>query len=92
MEKKTIKWHPATESPGKKRFVGAFIKKGRSEDRPTFKVIRYFQDGVVPCERCEEGGDELCVAWTDYKELIKGITPTMIANAKRGAWGWWKEE
>lgn len=92
MEKKTIKWHPATESPGKKRFVGAFIKKGRSEDQLTFKVIRYFKDGVVPCEMCEEGGDELCVAWTDYKELISGITPTMIVDAKRGAWGWWKEK
>lgn len=32
MEKKTIKWHPATESPGKKRFVGAFIKKGCKAD------------------------------------------------------------
>ena len=92
MEKKTIKWHPATESPGTKRFVGAFIKKGRSEDQLTFKVIRYFQHGVVPCESCEEEDDELCVAWTDYKELIKDITPTMIANAKCGAWGSWKEE
>lgn len=92
MEKKTIKWHPATESPGKKRFVGAFIRKGRSEDKLTFKVIRYLNDGVVPCECIKEEVDELCVAWTDYKDLIKGITPTMIANAKCGAWGWWKED
>lgn len=88
----TITWHYATESPGKKRFVGAFIKKGRSEDKLTFQVIRYLTDGVRPCECCSNGHDELCVAWTDYNDFIKGITPKMIKYAKLGAWSWWKED
>ena len=93
MKKKETTWHPSTESPGKRRFVAAYIKKGRSEKKITFQVERYFNKGVLPCETHQEGKtDELCVAWTDYKEFIKGITPTMIANAKSGAWAWWDEK
>lgn len=91
MANKIINWHPSTESPGKKSFVGAFISKDRKENQITFKVIRYFSNCVVPCE-CHDKDNELCVAWTDYKEFIKGITPEMIANAKKGAWAWWKDK
>lgn len=93
MKQNEIVWHPATESPGKKRFVGAYIKKGRSEKHMTFQVIRYLSDNVVPCETHQvDNRDELCVAWTDYDNFIKGITPKMIANAKAGAWAWWDEK
>ena len=56
-----------------------------------FHPFRYFCSGVKPCE-CHAGDGELCVAWADYKDFIKGITPTMIADAKRGAWAWWNKE
>ena len=87
-----INWNPSTESPGKKMVVGAFIKKGRKDNQLTFCEMRYFASGVRPCETCTESKDELCVAWADYKEFTKGITPKMIANAKAGAWGWWNEK
>lgn len=87
----TITWHHSTESPGKRRFVGAFIKKGRSEDKMTFQVIRYFDNNVRPCDCPNEGRDELCVAWTYYDDLIKNITPDMIKSAKFGAI-WWSDE
>lgn len=88
----TINWQPSTKSPGTKRFVGAHIKKGRSEDKITFEVIRYLEGGHRPCETEHDGGNELCVAWAYYDDFIKGITPEMIKDAKAGAWPWWKEE
>lgn len=88
-----INWHPATESPGKRRFVGAFIKKGRDEKKMTLQVMRYLSPGVLPCETHDtDRPDELCVAWTYYDELVRGITPAMITSAKAGAWAWWDEE
>lgn len=92
MKETKIKWHPATESPGKKRFVGAFIKKGRNEKHMTFVPIRYFCSGILPCETRTAKDEELCVAWAYYKDFIKGITPKMIADAKLRAWGWWNEK
>lgn len=92
-KKQMIDWHPSTESPGKRRFVAAYIKKGRSEDKITFQVVRYLTNNVVPCETHQEDNpDELCVAWADYKQFIKGITTAMIASAKAGAWSWWNEK
>lgn len=92
---KGIKWHPSNESPGKKRFVGAFIKQGRDERKMTFLVIRFFQNDIKPCEiheTDENGNNILCVAWTEYKEFIEGITPSMVADAKQEASAWWKEK
>lgn len=88
----SITWHSATESPGKKWFVGAFIKKGHPENQITFNTIRFLSGGMRPCETCTKDHDELCVAWVYYKEFIKGITPEMIKDAKDGAWAWWDEE
>lgn len=87
----TIKWHYSTEKPGKRRFVGAFIKKGRSEDKMTFQVIRYLDSNVRPCDCPNADRDELCVAWTYYDDLIKNITLDMIKRAKFGAF-WWEEK
>ena len=87
----SINWHPSTESPGKKRVVGAFISKKRKEYQIIFQTFRYFNSGVKPCE-CHSKDRELCVAWADYKDFIKGITPKMIADAKAGAWAWWNRE
>lgn len=87
-----IVWHPATESPGRKRFVGAYIKKGRNERHMTFSVVRFFEPDVLPCEVPEADKTELCVAWTPYEDFIKGITQDMKDGAKAKAWGWWNEE
>jgi hypothetical protein len=88
----TIDWHNATTSPQTRRFVGAYIRKGRSEDKITFEVTRYLEDGHRPCETEHDGGQELCVAWAYYDDFVKGITPEMIKDAKAGAWPWWKED
>lgn len=87
----TITWHYSTESPGKRLFVGAFIKKGRGEDKMTLQVIRYLNNNIRPCDCPNENRDELCVAWTYYDDLIKNITPDMIKWAKFGAF-WWEEK
>ena len=98
MRTKTVKlprgiyWHPSTESPGKKRVVGAFIEKGRDEKKISMEVFAYLESGHHPCETAFHNGKRLCIAWAEYKEVIKGITPKMIAAAKDGAWAWWNKE
>lgn len=91
----TFTWHPATESPGKKRVLMAFTRKDLKEGQYVFEPIRFLSAGVLPAEctfRDSEGRKQLLVAWAYYDEIIKGIAPWMISGAENAAWAWWPDK
>ena len=90
-----IKWHPATESPGKRRVIMAFTKKDLKPGQYLFTPVRYFNKGIIPAEgefKDADGQKMLPVAWTWYNNAIKGITEKMCRNAALATWGWWPDD
>lgn len=88
-------WHPATESPGKKRVLMAFRVKGHEGDYYVFSVIRFCSSHAIPAAcafKTEEGTKKLAVAWAYYDEITKGITDWMIHSAEFEAWAWWPDK
>lgn len=94
-ERKPLRWHPATERPGKCRILMAFTKKSLKPGQYLFMPVRYFSDRVIPAEgefRDHDGEKMLPVAWMYYYEAIKGITEQMAHDAALYAWGWWPDD
>lgn len=90
----TFMWHPATESPGKKRVLMAFTRKDLAEGQYIFHPVRLFSTNARPAEctfRNDDGSKELPVAWAYYDEIVKGIAPWMISGAESAAWAWWPD-
>ena len=90
----TFTWHPATESPGKRRVLMAMTRHDLGEGQYVFQPVRFFSPGVRPATvvfRDEEGRKQLPVAWAFYDEIIKAIAPWMISRAEDAAWAWWPE-
>lgn len=88
-------WHPATESPGKKRVLMAFRVKGHEGDYYIFSVIRFCSPHAIPatCAFKTEGGTkQLAVAWAYYDEITKGIADWMIHISESEAWAWWPDK
>lgn len=88
----TFTWHPATESPGKKRVLMVFRVEGHENDHFIVEVIRFLSSGVTPATvafKEDDGTKKLAVAWAYYDEIMKGIAPWMISHAEREAWAWW---
>lgn len=93
-KKTSVIWHPATESPGKRRVLMAFTMKGLKKGQYLFTPVRYFNTGVIPAEgefKNDKGEKQLPVAWAYYDEVIKGITERMSRNAAAYAWSWWPD-
>lgn len=91
----TIQWHPATESPGKKRVIMAFTRRDLKKGQYLFLPVRYFNERIIPAEtkfKDTNGEKMLPVAWTYYNEAIIGITEQMREDAERYAWGWWPDD
>ena len=91
----TFKWHPATESPGKRRVLMAMTRHDLSEGQYVFQTARFFSEGVRPAEVAfhdADGNKTLPVAWAFYDEIIKAIAPWMISRAADAAWAWWPEK
>lgn len=89
------KWHPATESPGKRRVLMAFTRKDLKAGQYLFNPVRFFKDGSIPaeCEFLDDKGEKrLPVAWTFYDDAVKGITNQMCKTAAAAAWGWWPDK
>ena len=90
-----ITWHPAIQSPGKRRVVMAFVVKGRPTNQYLFEEVQFLSPGVEPatCEfKTDEGTEKLAVAWAYYDEITKGIKEWMIRRAECHAWGWWPDK
>ena len=88
-------WHPATESPGKRRVLMAFCVKGHETDCYDFSVVRFCQQGVTPATcafKTDDGVKKLAVAWAFYDEITKGIADWMISSSESTAWAWWPEK
>lgn len=88
-------WHPATESPGKRRVVMAFIVKGRDKDCYSFDEVRFMSPDVVPATcafKTADGTKRLAVAWACYDEVTRGIADWMISSAEYDAWAWWPDK
>lgn len=91
----TFTWHPATESPGKKRVLMAFRVKGHEEDHFLVSVIRFLSPGVIPATvafKTDDGVKKLAVAWAYYDEITKGIADWMATGAEHEAWAWWPDK
>ena len=89
-----IKWHPATESPGKRRTLMAFTMKHLKAKQYIFMPVRQMSPNVIPAEcvfKDDKGRKQLPVAWCYYDEVIKGITERMCRDASAYAWGWWPD-
>ena len=87
-------WHPATESPGKKRVLIAFIVKGHEADYYDFSVIKFCSPHVTPATvafKTKDGTKKLAVAWAYYDEVVKNISDMMIKRAEYSAWAWWPD-
>lgn len=94
MKPTTFTWHPATESPGKRRVVMALTRRDLKEGKYVFQSVRFLSPNVRPAEcvfRDNEGHKQLPVAWAYYDEIIKGIAPWMISGAENAAWAWWPD-
>ena len=90
-----VVWHPATESPGKRRVLMAMKRKDFSEEQYVFLSVRFCSPGVKPAEcdfHDEEERKQLPVAWAYYDEVISGITPQMCSAAECAAWAWWPDK
>ena len=88
-------WHPATESPGKKRVLIAFRVKGHESDYYTFSVIRFCGSHITPATcafKTDNGTKKLAVAWAYYDEITKGIADWMISGAESAAWACWPDK
>ena len=95
MKPTSFTWHPATESPGKKRVLIAFCVKGYESDHYTFSVIRFCDPHVTPATcafETDNGTKKLAVAWAYYDEIAKGIASWMVKRAIDEAWPWWDQE
>jgi hypothetical protein len=91
----TFTWHPATESPGKRRVLMAMTRKDLGEGQYVFQSVRFCSPDVRPATcafRDDEGRKQLPVAWAFYDEIIKAIAPWMISRAEDAAWAWWPEK
>lgn len=91
----TFKWHPATESPGKRRILMAMTRHDLSEGQYVFTTVRFCSSGVQPATVAftdDKGRKQLPVAWAFYDEIIKAIAPWMITRAEDAAWAWWPEK
>ncbi len=90
-----VKWHPASESPGKRRVVIAFTRKDLKRGQYLFNPVRYFQDGIIPAQtefRDLNDNKILPVAWTYYTDAVSGITAEMLRSSASAARDWWTEE
>lgn len=95
MKPTTFTWHPATESPGKRRIVVAFRVKGHEKDYMLLEVMRFLAPGVTPATcnfKMDDGTKQLAVAWAYYDEIVKGIGDWMIKDAESAAWAWWPDK
>lgn len=95
MKPTSFMWHPATESPGKRRVVIAFRVKGHESDYYTLSVIKFCSPNVTPATcafKTEDGVKKLAVAWAYYDEITKGIAGWMISRAEFEAWAWWPDK
>ena len=93
--KTSIAWHPATESPGKRRVLMAFTKKDLKKGQYLFQPVRYFSERIIPSEgefKDSDGEKMLPVAWCYYKDAIQGITEQMRKDSELYAWGWWPDK
>ena len=91
----TFTWHPAVESPGKRRVLMAFIVKGHEKGHYVFSDVRFLSSNVVPANcsfKNADGVKRLPVAWAYYDEVIKNIAPWMAARAEGEAWPWWPDK
>lgn len=91
----TFTWHPATESPGKKRVLMVFRVEGHENDCFLVDVVRFLSSGSIPAQvafKDARGMKKLAVAWAYYDEVMKGIAPWMISEAEYRAWPWWPRE
>ena len=62
MKPTTFTWHPATESPGKRRVVMALTRRDLKEGQYVFQPVRFFSPNVRPAEcvfRDNEGRKQL---------------------------------
>lgn len=94
-EQPEVEWHPASESPGKRRVVIAFTRKDLKRGQYLFNPVRYFQEGIIPAQaefRDHEGNKILPVAWTYYTDAVRGITAEMLRSSASAARDWWTEE
>ena len=90
----TFTWHPATESPGKRRVVIALRTKGHENEYMTFNTVRFLAPDVTPATcvfKMKDGTKQLAVAWAYYDEIVKGIVPWMVERAEGAAWPWWPD-
>ena len=90
-KKTTVVWHPATESPGKRRVLMAFTRKDLKPNQYLFRPVRLFSLGLIPAEGRyfdSEGNRQQPVAWAYYDEVIKGITERMCKNAAARVLEW----
>ena len=95
LKQTTFTWHPATESPGKKRVLMAMTRKDLSDGQYVFQTARFFSDGVRLTEcvfRDSKGRKQLPVAWVYYDEITKAIAPWMVSRAEDAAWAWWPDK
>ena len=91
MKPTSFTWHPATESPGKKRVVIAFRVKGHENDYYLFDDVKFCSPNVTPAAcafKTADGTKKLAVAWAYYDEITKGIADWMISRAEIEAWAW----
>lgn len=91
----SIEWHPATETPGKRRVLIAYTKKNLKAGQYIFNSVRFMSPNVIPAEcvfKTDDGEKQLPVAWCYYDEAVKGITEQMCRNAAAYAWGWWPDD
>ena len=95
MKPTSVTWHPATESPGKKRVLIAFRVKGHENDYLLFEVGNFCSPNVKPATcafKTADGTKKLAIAWAYYDEITKGIADWMISRAEFEAWAWWPDK
>jgi hypothetical protein len=94
MKPTTFMWHPATESPGKRRILLAVRVKGHEHEYMLMRVVRFCAPNTTPATcifKNEDGVKELPIAWAYYDEIIKGIADWMVDRAESAAWAWWPD-
>lgn len=91
MEKNTINWRKATQSPGKEPVLMVFLHEGEGQvhDLVSAGRIKFYDEGVIPADVQWEvdgaGRQKLAIAWIPISEIEESIPKNFITEAKRQA-------
>lgn len=86
-----IRFHKATESPGKRPFYLFFKVKGRKHQ--LCDLYRFKNGGIIPAEcnfgKTHDGRQKLPIMWVYAKDITNIVTDDLIAQNESKAWAWY---